>query len=97
MPTLLDGMFVSSTSLSFTWSSPPEEDRNGVIVGYIVTYYPVLAPANVTTEEVVGTSIVLSGLMIFTNYSVSVAAFTAVGTGPAASVIRPTDSSGECD
>ena len=60
-----------------------------------MTYYPVLASTNVKNQEVNETSIVLSGLEIYTNYSVSVAAFTAVGTGPPASVIRATDSLGE--
>ena len=50
------------------------------------------------TEMSIGTTelfIELGGLDIFTNYSVSVAARTSVGTGPLASVIVMTDSDSE--
>ena len=96
-PVGLNGTFASPTSLIISWSPPPKDDRNGVILGYNVTYYPLLAPMNVTETSVNETFVVIPDLEIYTEYSVSVAAFTAVGTGPFASVMARTDSSGECE
>ena len=100
-PANLTGVFASSTSLNITWSLPPVEDRNGEILGYSLSYFQVTMDFSVGTpseEPVINdTMFLISGLEIYTEYNVSVAAFTAVGTGPFASVIARTDSSGEFD
>ena len=63
---------------------------------YLVTYFPVLEPGNVTENVTNETSLIIPDLEIYTEYNISVAASTAVGTGPSASVTERTDSSGEC-
>ena len=58
------------------------ESQNGVILGYMVKYGVTdSAPISwsVTTNK---TNLTISGLMIFTRYSVEVRAFTGVGFGP---------------
>ena len=68
----------SSTSITVTWTAPSMP--NGVIRRYIVNYYRSRLgifdsrQIDVTT----GTRVVLSGLDIFTSYSIFVQAFTNV-------------------
>ena len=93
-PVDVNGSVLSSTSLRISWSPPPDQDRNGVILGYVVTYFSIpdgTEMSSSTTEMFIE----LHGLDKFTNYSVSVAARTSVGTGPPASVIVMTDSDSE--
>ena len=88
-PQNVTAMAVDSTSISVSWSLPPLADRNGIIVGYNITY-PDIEIELFTTEL----SIVISDLQPFTNYNVSVRAFT-VASGPPGSATVRTDSAGE--
>ena len=89
-PQNVAGMFVNSTSISVSWSSPPLADQNGVIVGYNISY-----TTDVEIELFTPVlSIVISDLQRFTNYTVSVRAFT-VAVGPPGSITVRTDSAGE--
>ena len=82
-------MFVDSTSITVSWSSPPLADQNGVIVGYNISYTTDVDIEVFTFNQ----SIVISDLQPFTNYTVSVLAFT-VAAGPSGSTIVRTDSAG---
>ena len=65
------------------WDPPLLERQNGVIRGYAVFYRLTNSsevPENKTTTN--RTSVELSGLMIFTSYTVQIRAFTKVGLGP---------------
>ena len=81
-------MAVDSTSISVSWSSPPLADQNGIIVGYNITYTDI--EIELFTTEL---SIVISDLQPFTNYNVSVRAFT-VAVGPPGSITVRTEPAG---
>ena len=79
----------SSRSINVSWSPVPLEDRNGIIQGYKVIYRA-LPNGNNETEIVnatindqdKGQTLTLEKLNEYTNYSIRVLAFTAIGDGP---------------
>ena len=88
-------MNTSSTSLNISWSPPPEQDQNGVITAYNITY--VTSGGNIMVDSTSGStlSIELSGLLRFRNYNISVAASTSIGVGPNVFITVTTDTDGE--
>ena len=80
---------VKSKSVKVTWGPVPPGDRNGIILGYKVNYRALpngdidTEFLNITSsEQDEGRTKVLKALNEFTNYSISVLAFTKVGDGP---------------
>ena len=82
---------VTSTSIKVTWAPVKFEDRNGIIKGYKVIYRALPNGNNVTKFRNISEenqdqdgeqTLKLEGLNEFTNYSIRVLAFTAVGDGP---------------
>ncbi|KAL1516797.1 hypothetical protein ABEB36_000653 [Hypothenemus hampei] len=76
----------ASQSIQVSWQPPPNEDCNGNIQGYKLTYEPVLdetSRANdvIETRKTTALITVITGLRKFTNYSLQVLAFTKVGDG----------------
>ena len=74
-PTILRAFNTSSTSLKVEWNRP--EIPNGIIRGYLITYYKTASidnPLAVMTQDVAGneTSYKLTGLEIYTTYSISI-------------------------
>ena len=76
----------SSTLLNqidVSWSPPPEEFQNGVIIRYLVHYADIAAPSMVTVQTATTTSASLTmAISAGTTYLVSIAAVTSVGDGP---------------
>ena len=77
----------TSQSISLSWSAVLHSDKNGIITGYKVVYQALPSGGNYTVNVGAGnddarTSTTLSGLKKFTNYSISVLAFTVKGDGP---------------
>ncbi|CAH4030501.1 unnamed protein product [Pieris brassicae] len=75
---------LSSQSVRVNWEPPPMRGRNGVLQGFRVTYAPVTdwyGSEDAVTKQISGLHTTLSGLRRFTNYSVTVCAFTAAGDG----------------
>ena len=76
----------SARTLSITWNPPAAEDRNGIILSYIVN----ITDMEETREQMQLTSVSQSlnvrRLMPFTTYLCNVAASTAIGTGPFSAV-----------
>lgn len=65
------------------------QDRNGIVNGYIIYYYDPwdaldknITVSNGSAQNETEFVYVVKGLHPFTNYSFSVAAYTAVGVGP---------------
>ena len=80
---------VTSTSIKVTWTPVKVADRNGIIKGYKVIYRAlpngnnVIKVVNITIEsQDTGITLLLERLNEFTNYSIRVLAFTAIGDGP---------------
>ncbi|GLH07043.1 Down syndrome cell adhesion molecule-like protein Dscam2 [Gryllus bimaculatus] len=76
---------ITSQSLEVTWEQPPLEGRNGIIQGYKVSHQPAEEWYELNDQEtkVVTTSYrtTIPGLFKYTNYSISVSAFTKMGDG----------------
>ena len=71
------------------WRDPPLDNQNGLIVRYVVRYFPANDSSSVREEEVEGandrdnvTEHAVNQLQPFTTYEFVVAAATDVGRGP---------------
>ena len=69
---------VNPASLMVSWRPPILTDRNGPVTGYVIQYTRVGLSINMTS----GTTDVVLRLDPYVDYSVTVAAMTANGTGP---------------
>ena len=69
-------------SLNVSWQLPPNEDRNGPIIGYVIQYTRIGSSDMISVNVTSGTTHTISGLVAYVNYSVIVAAMTVNGTGP---------------
>ncbi|KAK7021096.1 hypothetical protein SK128_026418, partial [Halocaridina rubra] len=77
---------LSSTSLLVRWTSPPLAALNGILQGYKIIYRPVhptrfFHPDDVSEKMTAALSTTLMGLGRYTNYSITVAAYTRRGNG----------------
>ena len=89
-PKTVAATVTSSKSISVSWNPVDADDRNGIIKGYKVNYQAlpngVTVPKfqNITSEQQnENQTVLLEHLNEFTNYNISVLAFTAIGNGPA--------------
>ncbi|XP_022809697.1 protein sidekick-1-like isoform X2 [Stylophora pistillata] len=76
----------SSRSIIVSWSPVPIQDRNGIIKGYKVVYQALPNGNNETVNITINDqdkeqTLTLEELNEFTNYSIRVLAFTAIGDG----------------
>ena len=87
-PVITESVSPTSTSLCISWSAPTVEKRNGILIDYVVCYTtdPELPMDMWQKTSAPNTNIILTGLSIFTEYTVSVAAATVAGVGPFDSV-----------
>ncbi|XP_063127931.1 protein sidekick-1 isoform X2 [Rattus norvegicus] len=75
---------VSSTQILLTWASVPEQDQNGLILGYKVLYRAKDLDPEPRSHVVRGNhtqSALLAGLRKFVVYELQVLAFTRIGNG----------------
>ena len=89
-PKTVAATVTSSKSISVSWDPVDADDRNGIIKGYKVNYQAlpngIMVPKfrNITSQQQnEKQTMLLEHLNEFTNYSISVLAFTAIGNGPA--------------
>ena len=81
----------SSTSIVVQWDEVPENDKNGIIKGYNITYKDWRTGVEKTqTVDAPTRQVDLTGLNEFTKYNISVLAFTVKGDGPLSSTITVT-------
>ncbi|XP_048186046.1 protein sidekick-1 isoform X1 [Perognathus longimembris pacificus] len=90
-PANVSAQAVSSTQILLTWSSVPEQDQNGLILGYKILYRAKDLDPEPRSHAVRGNhtqSALLSGLRKFVLYELQVLAFTRIGNGvPSAPLI----------
>ena len=91
-PVNLSGTNTSSTSILISWEPLPVDDRNGVILGYNVTYES--NDSDLVHTNTIDAMINITDLLVYTDYTVSVAAYTSIGNGPIDSIVVTTDSTG---
>lgn len=90
---------VDSRALKVEWSPPSDADK-GVVTNYKVNYTKVEQEDDVDSvvrDVTLGAderSYVIKGLEEWTEYRISVQAGSAVGTGPASTIVLRTDESG---
>ncbi|XP_073994587.1 Down syndrome cell adhesion molecule 4 isoform X2 [Rhodnius prolixus] len=76
---------LSSVSLEIFWDPPPTEGRNGNIQGFKISYFPdeewFIEKPEIESKKSTTTRTTLTDLMKFTNYSISVLAYTQAGDG----------------
>ena len=85
------------TVLRVHWSPVPDEDINGIIIGYKLALFNTSGEnmRNYTLNASL-LSLEITGLEIWTNHSIRMVAFTVVGEGPWSNFIRgTTDEEGE--
>ena len=73
---------VNSTKVGLAWKPPPLEQRNGDIIGYRLSFWETTSNSNWTTFTTESAATVIDDLDPHTEYTIVVAASTAVGTGP---------------
>ena len=93
-PRDISGINSSSSSILVSWKPPEDNDQNGIINGYNISYF-MLPNGTINYTDTSSLSFNITGLMIYTEYSISVAAYTSIGTGPSISIVVRTDSSGQ--
>ena len=71
---------MTAHTLTLSWSPPLPSQRNGVIISYLITCSSGGSIINSTRTS--STSLTITGLQPFTNYTCSVSAATIVGDGP---------------
>ena len=90
-PANVKGNNSSSTSILVQWDEVPENDKNGIIKGYNITYKDWRSGVEKTqTVDSPNREVELEGLKEFTKYNISVLAFTVKGDGPLSSTITVT-------
>lgn len=77
---------LTSQSLQISWQPPPQQHTNGLLQGYKVNFESVgdgMGTENdeMDTRKTTESTIVLTGLRKYTNYSVQVLAYTRIGDG----------------
>ena len=77
----------NSRSISLIWDPPPEEHRNGIIIGYVISV------SSTNTGETFQSftsmdSAEVDGLRPFTTYFIAVAAQTNAGVGPFSTTLQ---------
>ena len=77
----------NSRSISLVWDPPPEEHRNGIIIGYLINVSAV-DPGETFHLFTTNDSAVVNGLRPFTTYFTAVAAQTNAGVGPFSTTIQ---------
>ena len=87
-PADVRGHNTSSTSILVQWGEVPANDQNGIILSYTVTYKALPNGIELTKNVTAPTTqATLTDLNEYTNYSITVFAWTAKGAGNASAAI----------
>ena len=98
-PTIIRIVSLSNSSIQVTWNTLSPVDLNGNLAGYTVRYRVSLLPDVYETRvTAAGTNtLIITGLQIFSTYSVSVRAASQAGAGPYSSDSTvQTEEGGKC-
>ena len=76
----------TATSIHLSWEPPEDDQKNGIILRYIIYVIPVDGGTTIYFNSIV-TSATVTSLRPYTLYDCSIAAETSVGRGPFSSAI----------
>jgi hypothetical protein len=79
-----------SVGILVKWDNVIAEERNGIILGYTVTYWKDLIKRTVRVNDSDAREVEIIRLQYLTNYKVEVSAYTSVGDGPKSLVVNVT-------
>ena len=94
-PLNVSGYAINETAITLNWLPIPEDDRNGILLGLNVTLY--IEGSVVKAVRVVNSSqqsLEIHGLEAWTNYSVLMIGYTAIGPGPSSEIYVETEEEG---
>jgi len=98
-PQNLSVVDLTATSTTLSWDHPPQAERNGRIVRYLVVYRDINSQHN-TTNTTTDTRMTVHSLRPDTTYDIRVRAFTSKGSGPLSPSVQSrtmvTSVPGEC-
>lgn len=87
----------SSTSVKVSWQEVDPKLRNGIIIGYNITYNSSRGPSgNIILNSSKIFNLVIENLSEWTWYTVSVSAYNKIDHGPSFSVDVRTDEGSKC-
>lgn len=72
---------VTSTSCEIRWGQIPDEDKNGVIIGYQLQYKSLFSSRQTVSLDGNTSSYHLTGLQSYTQYRISIVGVTSAGPG----------------
>ena len=75
-------VIVSSTEIAVSWNEVPAIGRNGIIIQYEVQYELLMILTGDLTLNTSNTSALLRDLQEYTEYNITIRAYTSVGPGP---------------
>ena len=81
-PQNLSSVTLSSTEIAVNWNEVPAIGQNGIIITYEVQYEPLMILSGALTINSSNTSTLLRDLQEYTEYNITVRAYTSVGPGP---------------
>ncbi len=79
-----------SVGILVKWDDVRPEERNGIILGYKVTYWKDIFRRTVRVRDSNAREVEIIRLEYRTEYKVEVSAYTSVGDGPESSVVNVT-------
>ena len=77
----------SSTSILLEWDLMPEDDRNGILLGYVVYYNRTTGTETSFVHRSTERSVEITNLERYTIYQFEMTAFTSIGQGNRSTVI----------
>ena len=87
-PQFVNASATGPTTILVRWSPPPCGDRNGNVLDYTIRYHPGAGSSSEVEAAVPPYEHPISGLSVFTEYSIQVAAkHRTAGTGPFSSPV----------
>jgi len=81
-PQNLKAVTLSSAEIAVSWNEVPAIGQNGIIIQYEVQYEPLMILSGALTMNTSITSALLRDLEQYTEYNITVRAYTSVGPGP---------------
>ena len=81
---------ILTTSFSLAWDSPPSQEQNGVILGYLVAYRGAVIDTQWRNTTLTASSTIVANLSVGAEYVFYICALNSAGEGPCISLTKRT-------